>query len=348
LFLCGVFIGATLTVRRYSSTENSNSGDEENPQAKSVPNWKEINEVLSSPRVGKYVFFFILISIILTGGLWGAGQVGVGPLAPSYEISGQVVDQGEPVEGVNVTIKNSTGDAITTDNGNAVSSRLAETNDKGKYTAELPSDGTYNVEYGNETYEGVEPGDSNIDFPKDQSESNSTESEEGSSGSLIPDWVPGFGSNSQDSDSETTDSGNGSQEANDSRDSGSGNGSQEANDSTGSGDNETIDEGADSQSIPYIQGKLEGEDVLVKFVNVTVLNQDGDEITSTRNESDINGNYRIENVPSEAFHGDIENGEVTLQAKSKDKIKTTTENIDLGPYEAETGVDSANIEIEEN
>ena len=58
LFLCGVFIGATLTVRRYSSTENSNSGDEENPQAKSVPNWNEIDEVLLSPRLAKYLFFF--------------------------------------------------------------------------------------------------------------------------------------------------------------------------------------------------------------------------------------------------------------------------------------------------
>ena len=115
LFLCGVLIGATLTedfLRRYSSTETSNSGDEENPQAKSVPNWNEIDEVLLSPRLAKYLFFFILISTILTGGLWGAGQVSVGPLAPSYEISGQVVDKGEPVEGVNVTIEDSTGERV--------------------------------------------------------------------------------------------------------------------------------------------------------------------------------------------------------------------------------------------
>ena len=108
LFFCGVSIGATLTrefLRGYSSNENSNSVDEENPQAKSVPTWKDINEVLLSPQVGKYLFFFILISIILIGGLWGTGQVGVGPLAPSYEISGQVVDQGNPVAGVSVTIK---------------------------------------------------------------------------------------------------------------------------------------------------------------------------------------------------------------------------------------------------
>ena len=74
--------------RKVSGLEASSSGGRGGSQlGGSASTGEKIKQTLLSPEVGKYMFIGAIILIVLIGGLWGAGQVGVGPLAPSYEIS---------------------------------------------------------------------------------------------------------------------------------------------------------------------------------------------------------------------------------------------------------------------
>ena len=313
--------------RKVSGLEASSSGGRGGSQlGGSASTGEKIKQTLLSPEVGKYMFIGAIILIVLIGGLWGAGTFAqIGPFAESHVIGGKVVDQdGDPVSNAEVTITNASGGNVTVVGTDGNSVYPADTNENGQYSVKLADgDTTYDISYNNETYDSVEPTNTTIDFPKDQSESSSTESGGDSSGSPIPDWVPILGVSSEDDGSSGNDESGGNDEP-------------------------------ENQSIPFVEGKVvnseNGEGI--KFANVTALNQDNEEIPSTRNETDLEGNYRVEDIPSEAFGGDIDQGTLRLKAEKEGVIETGDGNnvieIELDIRSPSEGIDSGtDIEVNE-
>ena len=310
--------------RKVSGLEASSSGSQSSKLG-SASSGGGLKQTLLSPQVGKYIFIGAIILIVLIGGYFGATQFGI--LGSPPEISGEVVDENEePIPNASVKIINPDGD-INPANQNKTSRYTATTDNNGEYSLELENkEGTYTVEYGNDTYEGVEPGDSNIDFPRDQSESNSTESEEGSSGSLIPDWLPTGGGGGEGDES--------------SGDDGSG-----ENDESG-GDDESADGGStnetDSQSteenvISYIQGNVtkeggnnDGISGATVVVSKAVDDGENEEINET--ETDGTGFYRIEDVEIPLNEGENLKDVTLIFEYSADGYETQNKEKNLNLY----------------
>ena len=130
---------------------------------------------------------------------------------------------------------------------------------------------------------------------------------------------------------------------------------ESSGDSETSVDVESSDESSgDGESISFVEGKVvsseDGEGI--KFANVTALNQDGEEIPSTRNETTLDGSYRVENIPPEAFGGDITEGTLRLKAEKEGFIETGNGNniieIDLSIRDTSTGIEAGtDIEVNE-
>jgi len=303
---------------------------------------EKLKRTLLSPQVGKYLFVGAIILIVLIGGLWGAGTfLGLGPLAESNVISGTVYNAaGEPVQSAVVEIESQEGEDVSLvvpENGSSVG-----TNENGVYRFELAeSGGNYTITASADTTEydpkrGITPTNTSVDFGESaQSETN----QDSDSGSGLFSNLPFIGGG----DSST------GEENNDSTDSEATNDEEPTDVSGNTSDKEdSATESGETQSIAYVEGKVinqEGDPI--KFVNVTALDQEGDELSDTRNESALNtGKYRVEDIP---FNGDLENGELVLKAEKEGQIETTTKTIDLDPYSTpEDGITSGTeIEVKE-
>lgn len=269
---------------------------------------------ISNLSKNQTVLYTVCVLIILLAGVWGAGTfLGAGPLDEGNGISGTVYNaNGEPVPAVAVEAVSESGRTIQTTTA-ADGTYLFRRVDPGEtYTiAVVNTTEDYNL------YRAIPPAtDINFGEPANQG--------------LLSN-LPIIG----ERDSSTT------KEDNDSTDTEATKVDESTDNSRStSDDEESTTDNRGTQTIDYVEGKVVNQDdEPIGFVNITVLDQEGNELANIQDESNINtGEYRIEDIP---FEGDLENGELILKAEKEGQIETTTINIDLTIYSSpEDGITS--------
>ena len=313
LFFCGASTGAILTIEfRYNNDEISGSGDEKGEPFEPVSTGEKIKRTLLSPQVGKYMFIGIVAITLLVGG--------------AVLFGGGIPFVGSGAGGaISGTVYDDSGETVS-------GATIALTNQKGVIAqTTTASDGSYLLNTTGTT------GPYTVRYV---SEYEQKEVEDGETANFNePGFIsnlPIIGNNDAGDDELSTDV-------------------ESSGDSETSVDVESSDESSgDGESISFVEGKVvsseDGEGI--KFANVTALNQDGEEIPSTRNETTLDGSYRVENIPPEAFGGDITEGTLRLKAEKEGFIETGNGNniieIDLSIRDTSTGIEAGtDIEVNE-